>query len=205
MRTSITQARRHRWLLASALAMSVQLLVASTGVAEEDHLQGYKIKDLNEVPATNPVIVSNQFGTDTCELKKPHFLLVRSEKNVGDDPRGGPAGDFVCYKAKCTGASPPVIGADSQFGLHSLELKKAKLVCLPVAPPPVCPAAGGNGQACSAYVSDSPPGCADCCDAVGGCAFDCQGAQMAACNDGSFNDACGAAINAAGCADECCP
>jgi len=38
--TSIMQPRRHRWLLASTLTISVQFLFASTAVAEEDHLKG---------------------------------------------------------------------------------------------------------------------------------------------------------------------
>jgi hypothetical protein len=144
----------------SILCLGIHFLIASVAVAEEDHLKGYKIKDANSVAAApNPVTLTNQFGAEDCELGKPQFFLVQSEKNGGDDPRGGPAGDFVCYKAKCTGAVPPLTEADSQFGLHSLETKKAKLVCLPVDPPAEC----GNdvqegSEACDGTDASACPG-----------------------------------------------
>lgn len=127
---ALIRAAWSRGLIASL--SSVMIVLASPGLAEEDHLKGYKVKDLNKVPGAAGVTVTNQFGNETCDLKKPQFFLVQSEKNGGNDPRGGPAGDFVCYKAKCTGPLPPVTEADGQFGLHNLETKKAKLVCLPV-------------------------------------------------------------------------
>src|SRR5262249_18140411 len=67
----------------------------------------------------------------TCELKKTKFFFVRGEKNGGDDPRGGPAGKFVCYKAKCTGPLPGTVAETDQFGAHSLETKKVKIICAP--------------------------------------------------------------------------
>jgi hypothetical protein len=141
MRAPIRQGGRRRPLATSALVASFGLLAASVGVAEQDHLKGYTIKDLNQVaPPANPYTITNQFGSETCDLKKAQFLLVQSEKNNGDDARGGPAGNFVCYKAKCSKSLPPVTDENSQFGTHTLEIKKAKMVCLPVIPPPVaCP------------------------------------------------------------------
>ena len=77
--------------------------VVGVGAAEEDHLKGYEIKDLDQVPPpANPYAVTNQFGSESCELKKPQFFLVQSEKNTGDD-RVVVRGEFVCYKAKCWG------------------------------------------------------------------------------------------------------
>jgi hypothetical protein len=123
-----------------ALSLGFALLaLVDPALAEEDHLVGYQVKDLNRVAASpNPVAITNQFGADSCELKTPQLLLVRSEKEAGNDPRGGPAGEFVCYKAKCTAPIPPDEDVDSQFGLHALDTKKVKMVCLPVAPPAQC-------------------------------------------------------------------
>src|SRR5262245_20581206 len=98
-RTGRAEVRLVRSVLASTLCLGLQCSLADVAFAEQDHLKAYKIKDLNLVPApASPVTVDNQFGSESCELKKPQFFLVQSEKNGGDDPRGGPAGDFVCYK-----------------------------------------------------------------------------------------------------------
>ena len=103
-----TQSSSSRGPFASLL--SVMIAIASPALAEEDHLKGYRIKDLNAVAGATGVTVTNVFGNETCDLKKPQFFLVQSEKNAGNDPRGGPAGDFVCYKARCTGALFKVSG-----------------------------------------------------------------------------------------------
>src|SRR4029450_40796 len=121
-----------RWSVAAALALGVHFLAVGAARAEEDHLIGFKIKDLNAVPGLAGVAVTADFGNETCDLKRPEFMLVKSEKSGGDDPRGGTAGNFVCYKARCTGAVPPTVTTDSQFGVHAIESKKAKLVCLPL-------------------------------------------------------------------------
>jgi hypothetical protein len=191
-----------RWL---ARVLIVRIVVGGIGraTAEEDHLKGYKIKDLNRVlPAANPYALANAFGNDSCELKVPLFFLVQSEKNGGDDPRGGPAGDFVCYKAKCSSFLPPVAQADSQFGVHQLESKKAKLVCLPVEaavcgdgdvdPGEVCD--GGDDSAC-------PGNCqSDCTCAPSTCPT--GGGELDACTAyGSFGSlSCYECCNAAGAA-----
>lgn len=132
MRASIITSLHGRGLLAVAMAIAMQVLVASSGLAEEDHLVGYKVKDTGGLPPSTVFTLDNaQDPNMGCELKKPKFLLVRSEKNAGDDPRGGPAGRFLCYNAKCTTGLTLVQGEDQFFAPHSLEIKKPKLVCAP--------------------------------------------------------------------------
>jgi hypothetical protein len=133
MRTGIGSAVA-RWLAAATVGVIVQCVVASTGVADEDHLVGYKIKDgagIQPGPGFN--LTNTQYGlaANGCELKKPKFLLVRGEKNGGNDARGGRAGNFLCYKAKCTGAVQTIPGEDQFAAKHSLDLKKTQLVCAP--------------------------------------------------------------------------
>lgn len=165
MRTGMKHTLPYRWRLAVAVAVGGQLLFAGASIAEEDHLKGYKIKDLNQVPPpANPYTVTNEFGSESCELKKPQFFLVQSEKNLGDDGRGGEPGNFVCYKAKCTGTVPPPTAQDSQFGLHNLETKKAKLVCLPVDPPPP-PCAGDLVGGFCWFLGNSGDSCDTTCGA----------------------------------------
>jgi len=200
MRTSIIRTRPHGWLLACVLTVSIHLLAVGTSVAEEDHLEGYTIKDLNHVaPPANPYTLNNQFGSESCELIKPLYFLVQSDKNAGDDPRGGPAGEFVCYKAKCSDSLFTTTDRETQFGLHSLQAKKAKLVCLPVGSP--CPAIGP--ATCLAVASTNA--CFDCCGAHPACASACSAAIQASCFDVPANENCTAAVNTAGCAAECCP
>lgn len=161
---STNNGRLRGWLLAAAICIGVYLATPASGRAEEDHLKGYKIKDLNQVVATNPVTVDNVFGSESCTLKKPQFFLVQGEKNSGDDARGGPAGDFVCYKAKCTGPVPPTTDADSQFGVHKLQTVKAKLVCLPVNPHVCGDDQLDAGETCDGSADAACPGLcqADC-------------------------------------------
>lgn len=232
MKTITMQAWR-RWLLTALVTLSVSFLTPTGAFAEADHLEGYRIKDLNQVVApANPYTIANQFGNESCELKKAQFFLVPSQKDGGDDPRAGLAEHFVCYKAKCSTVLPPVTAANSQFGAHSLESKKAKLICLPVdvcgnnlqegteacdgaddAACPndclanctcaaPCPTSGGDATACSAL--GSSVGCILCCNGDASCSASCSAAQTASCGTASLNDSCSAAANAAGCASECC-
>src|SRR5262245_51839165 len=122
MKTGVN-ALLHRVLLAAALAIGTHLLMANAGMAEDDHLVGYKSKDLVKVPGGMHTF-QNRNGMETCELKKAAFHMVRSEKDAADDPRGGLTTDFVCYKAKCSGGLLATQDAATQLGVHSLEEKK---------------------------------------------------------------------------------
>lgn len=116
------------WSLAVVVLVGASCRIA---LAEEDHLVGYQVKDLDKIKPGGMYTVTNQFGTTTCELKVAKFFLVRGEKNAGDDPAGGPAGKFICYKAKCDGSLPPTKPSTDQFGSHNLETKKVKIICAP--------------------------------------------------------------------------
>jgi hypothetical protein len=234
MQTRLINARAQRWRLAAALAFAVHCLTVSVAAGEEDHLVGYRIRDRNSVPATNPVTIDTQFGTQTCILKKAQLFLVESEKNGGDDPRGGPAGHFVCYKAKCTAPVPPSTNVETQFGVHALDAASTSIVCLPntflncgnntLDPGEVCDgtadaACPGNCRpdctcavcpvplnpfACFAYVVS--PSCQACCEADANCAYFCDYARNVepACSDQASNTFCAGMVNQVGCADECC-
>ena len=191
------------------LVLGIAMSIASAARADNDHLEGYKIKDGNAETIALPGLIAmqSQFGLDACELKKAQFFLVQGQKNGGDDPRGGAAGNFVCYKAKCSADAPPTTTGTSQFGNHSLQPKKGTLVCLPLdnePTPPQCPASGGDSGACLESGTASSL-CEACCTANAGCNTACTTARSSACTNAAANDACGAAANAAGCDVECCP
>jgi hypothetical protein len=141
--------------------------------------------------------MSHQFGNEACELKKPQFYLVQSAKDGGDDPRGGAAGEFVCYKAKCADSTPQIpnpTDRESQFGAHSLESKKAKLVCLPVEPPP--PPCGGVLVAGSCWYAGAPGAS---CDATCALAGDvCASATLTSVGSAGTNSECTAILFALG-------
>lgn len=129
--------------------------------AEEDHIVGYLSKDLDKIQPGGIYTFTNGLGVTTCELKKAKFLFVRGEKNGGDDPRGGSAGKFVCYKAKCTGPSPGTPLENDQFGNHNLETKKLKIVCAPAVSEckstvgGFCWFLGSIGQSCDEVCTDN--------------------------------------------------
>lgn len=69
---------------------------------------------------------------------------------------------------------------------------------------PACPQTGGDVTACLAYPGGGS--CQSCCDTDGACQTACAfAAGPEACETSSANDSCSAAMNVAGCADECCP
>jgi hypothetical protein len=147
-------------MAARATAFLCAILVSSLGVvrAEQDHLIGYRVKDLNGIAPSGSYTLSSQLGTQVCEPIAVRYLLERSEKNGGDDPRGGPAGRFVCYVAKCSGTLPDEVQASGQFAAHTLGPKSTQLLCVPVQPagcPGVtvggfCWLLGASGQSCDA-------------------------------------------------------
>lgn len=156
---------RLRHFTAAACVAGLVTLAVSAVQGEEDHLEGYKVKDPTKFQPSGTYTVDNQFGTATCQLKKAKFFLVQSEKNNGNDPRGGPAGHFVCYTAKCSGGLPTSnTELDDQFGTHTLEAKKTQLVCVP-ADEHVC----GDGELDPGETCDGTAG-GPC---IGSCQPDC--------------------------------
>jgi hypothetical protein len=103
---------------------------------EEDHLVGLKVKEVFQ-PSGVFTLNNDQYGQTFagCELKKPKYLFLQASKNAGDDPRGGPPGDFLCYNAKCPTVPGTIQGEDQFNALHTLEIKKTKLVCAPFIDP----------------------------------------------------------------------
>jgi hypothetical protein len=175
------------------LTLVLVLLAPVTAVAESDHLAGLIVKDLDKIQPPATYTVDTEFGAVTCELKKAKFLLVEAEKNAGDDPRGENPGQFVCYTAKCT--DPPTEGvteADDQFGAHSLDRKKIKIVCAPMADPAAC----GNNvtegtEACDGTDDDACPGF---------CESDCTcGAAPEVCCDYTSSEVCSGGQTASQC------
>jgi hypothetical protein len=193
-----------RSLIALALAASTYLPVMAR--AEPDHLVGYRVRDNNNVPGRT-VVMTDQFGTHSCNLRGVRFFLVQGEKDGGDDPRGGPAGRFACYRARCQANPPPISAADSQFGVHSMQrIGSDGIVCLPV-DTQVC---GDNnldpGEQCDGAVDGACPGlctsnciCATPCASSGGDPEACTSYMTnAACRTCCFTDTtCQAACSAA--------
>jgi hypothetical protein len=147
------------------------------------------------------VTTENGYGlAQNCELKKPQFFLTGSEKNSGDDPRASFASDYVCYKAKCSGALIPDAFRDSQFGLNLLTPKKTKIICLPTSEliDDVFASA-----LCSNY--QSLPACTTCCDADTTCEIACGDAVFYGCADDFENLSCASSAAAAKCGLACLP
>jgi hypothetical protein len=116
--------------LRAGLILAAVLACAASAGAEMDHLTGYKIKEA--VPALKSThALQDALGSGNCTLKKAKYYLTGAEKDGGDDPRGGPAGDYICYTAKCELPEPVLPVKDDQLGPHALAGKKVKIVCLP--------------------------------------------------------------------------
>ena len=146
------------WVIGIGLVM---LAAAAAHGEEADHLLGYKVTDADKFqpPPVSHRLTPTGLPINDCVLKKAKFVLVQSVKDGGDDPRGGPAGHFVCYRAKCAKSLPvndPEL--DDVFGGHPLHLIKTQLVCLP-SEIHIC---GDNvvdpGEICDGTAADACPG-----------------------------------------------
>ena len=115
------------------------------GILDEiTHLLGYKIKAPKDTPKfekiTN-VLVQNQFGDITVDVKKPKLLLVPSSKDLSGIPSElDPitVDHYKCYDAKVTKDTPKFVKRlvtlfDPNFGETKIfEVKKPKHLCTPV-------------------------------------------------------------------------
>jgi hypothetical protein len=111
----------------------------------------------------------------------------------------------VC-QSDCT-CPPQTCGNDTREGTEACDGSDATACpndCLADCTcAPVCPASGGDNTACLAAATI--PACTTCCSTSLGCSDGCGVAVTSwLCTNPAENDTCAAAINANGCADECC-
>jgi len=108
-----------------------------TAPNDDEHLVGYKIKQVTPRPAKFPnIFVVNQFGVVTVDATKPEWLLVPSAKEVGaaPPPLGVPTIDhYKCYGvSRATKTNRLDIKVDDQFGTLRVDVKRPSRLCLPV-------------------------------------------------------------------------
>jgi hypothetical protein len=174
-------------LRAGLIAVAVLACAASAG-AEMDHLTGYKVKEGGPALSSTHAL-QDALGSGNCTLKKAKFYLTGAEKDVGDDPRGGTAGDYICYTAKCELPEPVLPLKDDQLGPHALAGKKVKLVCLP-AVDDGCPGGAMVAGSCWKFGSD----CDSACTSIGKTCDEATTANYA--GSGGTNANCDAVISA---------
>lgn len=202
----MTIGTRVSWCL---LGIAALLCAARPAAAENDHLTGYKIKEA-VTPYLSQHTLQDALGSGNCTLKKAKFYLTGAEKDAADDPRGGPAGDYICYTAKCDLPEPTLPLKDDQLGSHALDAKKVKIVCLPA---DHCAAGARVGGSCWFLGNDG-----ESCDTVcagqglaydsatetyagsGGTDENCQAVWAAIGGPGSFSPTPISCSNGLGCA-----
>ncbi len=111
--------------------------------SEESHLVAYDIKKSKgeeKFKKIKNIVVTNQFGDLTVDIKKVKMLLVPSSKSHDSTP--DPLEDiitnsFKCYDAKVSKDTPKFkktnVNLDDQFTDESItmEVKKPKMLCSP--------------------------------------------------------------------------
>jgi hypothetical protein len=173
-----------------ALASIVIFIGPPAAFAERDHLVGMVVNDLDDVRPGPGFTLETVEGTQTCELGTAKFRLLQAERDGADDPSGGPAGEFICYRARCGGLFSENVTSADQFGPHALHAKRTQLVCTPV-DRSVCgdgdidPGEACDGAAlgsCTTWCLDSCTCAPDCTATTGGfCWF--LGARGENCDD----------------------
>ena len=112
---------------------------ASAQVPAGNHYLCRKVKD-EQIPAKFVpqvgVAVTDQIGSDSCDLKKAFLLCSSLSAKNGPVAQPDPLLHYVCYKAKC-GQKPAVsFSTTDQFGPLQLSTKKPFLLCAPASKTP---------------------------------------------------------------------
>ncbi len=118
-------------LLCGAVALAFGALAASPASAALDHYQCRKAKDLKAPKFTaSTVSITDQYGTDSIEVKKPFLHCSPASKNGGAVINA--ADHLTCYKTKPTSTlAGSNISVTDQFGTTKLAQKKNSLLCVP--------------------------------------------------------------------------
>src|SRR5262245_44650127 len=125
--------------------------------AVNDHLNCYKIKTTTP-SASYTADLADLVAQPGCVIKVPAKLLCveTSKMNVIPTPPGsvvgGPAGRFLCYKAKCPNTAGPIT-VDDQFRSHTVTPSATKMVCAPAPTTTTLPSCGLVGEPCCAGVN----------------------------------------------------
>jgi len=131
------------FLVILVLFAGASFTAAQVVVSEHDHLKCYTINHLQPVePHLRTVRLRNQFRKERCQIEIPatHFCVETIKRldsaDDGNDPRGGPAGHFLCYNiSDCEveeGVASQKALAIDQFGQWPIRVRRAKQVCTPV-------------------------------------------------------------------------
>src|SRR5262245_40016947 len=164
--------------------------------AVNDHLHCYKIKTA-EPSASYTADLADLAAQPGCVIKVPAKLLCveTSKMNVIPTPPGsvvgGPAGRFLCYKAKCPNTPGPITVND-QFGSHAVTPSATKMVCAPAPTTTTLPSCGLVGEPCCGNSCAAGQG-----DCIGGMCQPC-GAEGEPCCAGNSCDM-GTVCNAGSC------
>lgn len=113
------------------------------GISNElSHLVGYDIKESKGEPkfdGIKNILVINQFGDLTVDIKKVKILLVPSFKDhdvIPTEPEDLDINHFKCYDAKESKHTPKFetrdVNLSDQFDSLFMEVHKPKLLCSPV-------------------------------------------------------------------------
>jgi hypothetical protein len=130
---------RPRLVPSLLVAVAVLALAGRAAAQPYDHLECYKIKDLQPKKKYTATLTpqQTQFLTQTgCQLKVPAKLLcINVEKsNVVPAPplalNGADTRDFLCYNLKCPKLDLPFAFED-QFGSRNITVKKPHQLCAP--------------------------------------------------------------------------
>jgi hypothetical protein len=105
-----------------------------TALSEDNHLEGYQIR---QSPPFVPVAdqhVTNQFGTISVKVIKPDLALVPTAKSlVGPPPALTPPtiDHFKCYRVKGSANRVEGVKVDDEFGTLTIDVIKPLRLCVP--------------------------------------------------------------------------
>jgi len=114
---------------------------------DPDHFACYTVAPTAGTPKFQPIgglVIEDQFGTLTVDVKTPFRLCNPVNKN-GEDP-GAPSHEahLLCYKAVVTRNTTPLVPESdlfvaNQFGLTELSVKRVQTLCVPSTVTPAGP------------------------------------------------------------------
>lgn len=144
-------------IVAGALTCVLAVTVIPCGAQVPDHLKCQEVKD----PSGKREFTADLGGLALepgCVVKLPAKLLCEQATTANEQPPNAwnvapaPAGQFLCYKAKCPRRPAAARFVRDRFGDHAVEAKATQLVCAPSvdAPPGSCVDISDFDQPCGA-------------------------------------------------------
>jgi hypothetical protein len=122
----VTIAKPDRLLVPTAKSVTAP---PGPSAAVVDHYKCYRVMTAKK--RANDLVITDQFGSITVDVKKPLHLCLAASKN--GEPVPDPSASLMCYQVRGTPppTAPPLVYTDNQFGADQFRFYGPRDLCFP--------------------------------------------------------------------------